>query len=484
MERIGCQPFYDFTVHGTHCYIASGVVHHNSGKTEAAAYKTARYVLETPPPRPRVPFWIIGETYELTCGVCWQEKLSRYIPLDQIAHKFFYKSDRDWPYSVLLKHPTNPGEIGWILEFKSFAQGRERMQAASIGGYWFNEEVPLGIVEEVQGRTRDYDSPGWADFTPIEIRSPEWVERYNDPPKGWRFFHLNSLRNVALAEGWAEDYLSTVPEDIRETRRVGFFTSFRGQVFKEWRRHIHVCDPFTIPKSWRRIRGIDFGFNNPFCCLWIARSPDGVYYVYDEHFESGQLNSHHAKKIHARDWDATSPVCGNTYSDHDAQQRAELSSLGVNTTPANKSVLTGIEKLRTLMMPNPKTGKPRLFVFSNCRNLIREMPAYKWPEAPGKDGKHTNPKELPVPYDDHAIDALRYAIYSEELSLVGSAMTGLRVTRERTRHGMLISQYQKSGRSNGNGHSNGNGNGRSGASGNGMIGRSNNGNGHGRHYGV
>jgi phage terminase large subunit-like protein len=37
-QNIGMRPIIDFTVESTHCYMASGVVHHNSGKTNAGAY--------------------------------------------------------------------------------------------------------------------------------------------------------------------------------------------------------------------------------------------------------------------------------------------------------------------------------------------------------------------------------------------------------------------------------------------------------------
>jgi len=387
-----------------------------SGKTIAAAAKTVDFLAYNKPPRPRCPFWVIGETYDLACGVCWNEKLFNMIPKSWVIHTAWIDRARNWPAAVLLKddplsaHP----EIGWILEFKSYAQGRERMQAASIGGYWFNEEAPFSIIEEVQGRCRDYDSPGWADFTPVDIRSPEWQEAYENPPEGWQFFHLNTERNSYINQEWIRRYLARLPEDVRETRRVGAFSSFRGQVFKEWNKKIHVIEPFEIPHDWHRIRGLDFGFNNPFVCLWCAKDHDGRYYVYDEHYQSGQLNAYHVKKIKEREWNDNSPYYGQTYSDHDAQERAELMNLGIHCTPARKNVLLGIEQLRSLLMVQADE-RPMLYVFKQCENLIREFGSYKWPE--GTDRK--NPKELPLPVNDHCLDALRYVTHSDAIRLSG-----------------------------------------------------------------
>jgi len=306
IEFLCKDKFYDFTVPGTHNYLLAGVFHHNSGKTIAAAVKTAQYVLNVPPPRSHCPFWVVGETYDLVCSVCWLEKLSTLIS-DETIHSFdWYKEKRQWPFAVMLKHPDDPTKVGWILEFKSYAQGRQRMQAASIGGYWCNEEIPLEILQEIHGRCRDYDSPGWCDFTPVDLRSPDWIDVYDVVPEGWKFFHLNVEKNDALPEGWAQRYLATIPEDMRDTRRIGTFTQFAGSVYKEWNQKIHLInvekptdrqkdempwlDPlshdFGIPKLWFRFRAIDWGYNNPFVCLWIAKDNDGRYYVYDEHHES------------------------------------------------------------------------------------------------------------------------------------------------------------------------------------------------------
>lgn len=406
-----------------------------SGKTAAAALKTARYVLETPPPVEQCPFWIIGEYFDQICQVAWVEKLSKFIPESEILDVHWWQTKRRWPRSVTLRHPLHRDRPGWILEFKSYEQGMGSMKAVSIGGYWFNEEVPYELVFEVQGRCRDYDSPGWADFTPIECKSPQWIDAYEQPPEGWRFYHLNSMMNDALAEGWAERFLASVPEDMRELRQIGRFTTLKGTVYKEFRKAIHVVEPFRIPRDWRKLRGIDFGFNNPFCCLWVAVDHDGRYHVYDEHYESQKLNGHHVEQINKREWDPSQPWFGPTYTDHDAQQRAELSSMGINCTPANKSINQGIELLRSLMITKGD-GRPQFFVFSKCVNLIREMIGYKWPE--GTDAR--NPKDVPLDVNNHALDALRYAIFSDRVKTLDLAPTGERITGDAKRHGVLLSR--------------------------------------------
>lgn len=424
LEFLREDEFFDFTVPIGNHYALAGVYHHNSGKTVAAAMKTANYLLQNKPPRDRCPFWVIGESYEMVCAVCWDEKLSHCIPEEFVAHIDWYNRRRNWPAAVTLRN-------GWVIEFKSYEQGRSKMQARSIGGYWFNEEVPYDIVEEVQGRCRDYDSPGWADFTPIEVRDARWPELYEEweagKTEGIEFYHLNTRLNDALADGWADTYLAKVAEDMRDTREHGKFASFKGAVYKAWHPKTHVIDPinkarqeqfswlnldaedYGIPYDWRRIRAIDFGCNNAFVCLWIAVDRDDRFYVYDEHYATQSSIGKSAEAIKQRKWLDWHPSYGQTFADHDSLDRKTLADdHGIATCPARKvNIHQGIEDVRQQLQIR-NDGRPGLFVFKRCQNLIREMRLYKWSEGTDK----RNPSELPIDKHNDTCDALRYGIHS------------------------------------------------------------------------
>ena len=63
----------------------------------------------------------------------------------------------------------------------------------------------------------------------------------------------------------------------------------------------------------------------------------------------------------------------------------------------DKNLLAGISKVKTFLKNS--NGKSKLFIFSNCVNLIREIKSYKW-----------NGGDAPVKFDDHCLDELRYYI--------------------------------------------------------------------------
>ena len=55
-------------------------------------------------------------------------------------------------------------------------------------------------------------------------------------------------------------------------------------------------------------------------------------------------------------------------------------------------------------------GKPRLQIFSDCKNTIKEMSGYKWAE--GSEIKDA--KDEPLQLNDHTCDCIRYGIYGVE----------------------------------------------------------------------
>ena len=76
----------------------------------------------------------------------------------------------------------------------------------------------------------------------------------------------------------------------------------------------------------------------------------------------------------------------------------ELVRNGFNAKPANKDVTEGIRCLK---------GTP-LTIHQDSLNLLKELKSYRW-----KTDRNGNKLDQPVKFADHAIDALRYAIYSK-----------------------------------------------------------------------
>jgi phage terminase large subunit len=76
----------------------------------------------------------------------------------------------------------------------------------------------------------------------------------------------------------------------------------------------------------------------------------------------------------------------------------ELTRAKYSAKPADKDVTEGIRKVKS--MP--------LYITERSTNILKEIKSYKWKQD--KDGKVL---DEPVKFNDHAADAIRYAVFTK-----------------------------------------------------------------------
>jgi len=252
-----------------------------------------------------------------------------------------------------------------------------------------------------------------------------WVKRrFVDPSEpgksfdgedGMRRIFIPSLLddNRFLSEGDPEyrKRLLALPEREKKALLYGDWNIFEGQYFTEFKREIHVIEPFEIPSSYRRFRTIDYGLDR-LACLWIAVGSDGSFFVYREYCESNLSISAAAKAILER-----SPASEEIYatlappdlwsrSQETGKTKASLfSEYGINLTKTSNEREAGWLALKELLTVR-ESGTPRLRFFSPCSEIIKCLPALLIDKIRTSDCS-TEPHEI-----THAPDALRgFAIY-------------------------------------------------------------------------
>jgi len=198
--------------------------------------------------------------------------------------------------------------------------------------------------------------------------------------------------------------LKKLPDIERKELLEGSFDVFAGQYFN-WDRNIHTCEPFEIPKDWKRYRGLDHGSFAPTCCLWFALDPNGSIFCYREYYGTDKLASNHAQKIKELSSNEEITV---TYADPsmwikystDGKSAEEIyQETGVPLSQANNDRINGWSVVREYLK-----APPRLRIFTTCSNLIRTIPEQIHDEK--------KPEDLNTDLEDHAVDALRYFLIS------------------------------------------------------------------------
>jgi len=434
-----------------------------AGTTECVMHSIAKFVLrDQPPPRHDTPFWVIAGTYEQVMEACWKEKLLGHghipgaeVDWDRIS---WYKPDNGWPFRVPLK--PWPGRKGknWVLEFKSYEQGRSNLQARSIGGFAFIEQFPWGLLTEVNRGCREYNFPGakMCEFTPIDpALSTEFDKMVEDDkfPPGWEIYRANTQCAVDAGHvnrQWFEEFFASVPDEMRETRMTGAAATYEGCIFQGFMAHRHLVGDDVMfpggefPSGVQHRRSIDWGFGpeNAFACEFAYRNGIGEWFIYDEYYSTDQTYTvldHLAHIGDMREWPVNHPQYGCTWADPSSPDNMRIAARnGWNIQPARNAVFEGIDCVRALLKPQLGTGKPRIYIHKeNCPNLARQFRTYRWK----KGSAGVNPQDAsrePLKKDDHAIDAARYLLFSESDMglLIPSTASSREAYADQDRHGV------------------------------------------------
>ena len=232
-------------------------------------------------------------------------------------------------------------------------------------------------------------------------------------PREWESFQFGSGANPLLEPREIEQARRELSEDAFRQEYLAEFVTFAARVYWEFD-ETECVRPCPINRLWPLYRAVDFGYRNPSVCLWLQMDPEDRIYVVDEFYATHRTAAEMAEEVLARD--LTRPPVGATYCDPAAaEQRAVLRRLGIPTYARPTLVAQGIEEIRSLLKRRPD-GTRGLIVAPHCTATIREFHLYRYPgegdygSIEGGLPQDRRYAETPLSLDNHAMDALRYAV--------------------------------------------------------------------------
>jgi phage terminase large subunit len=181
----------------------------------------------------------------------------------------------------------------------------------------------------------------------------------------------------------------------------GEFVGFEGLVYEEFDRGVHVHDgEHTFVRA---IAGVDEGYTNPAVILVLGIDGDGRAFVVEEFYQRRRLQGEvvaEAQRLQAQHHIET------FYADPSAAGLiADMRRAGLPVKPARNEVYPGIQAVKARLAVQGD-GRTRLAISPSCANTISEFESYCWKES--RQGTKDEPEKV----NDHAMDALRYAMAS------------------------------------------------------------------------
>jgi len=267
---------------------------------------------------------------------------------------------------------------------------------------------PYGLMQKIISSASQFDTPifKWCVWEAVEKCSdricsqcPLWTDCEGKAKHASGYLKIDDcitqMRRASRAS-WESEMLCRKP-------------SLENVVFDEFDAAVHV-KPIDYNANLPLYRSLDFGFVNPFVCLWIQVDTTGLVRVIDEYVRSRATIDVHAAEIKSRTPGGEERIAA-TFCDpagagvNDVTGTSvirELRELGIATRFRRSGILDGIELIRRAIRAGD--GRSSLVISPRCQRLIEALKCYHYPdsgsaadELPLKDGLY-----------DHPIDALRY----------------------------------------------------------------------------
>lgn len=238
-------------------------------------------------------------------------------------------------------------------------------------------------------------------FNPINRNTWVFTEFYTQRNPEALYHESNYKNNQFIDEAYRRRLERLAKEDenyyriyvLNEWGEIGSVIYHRWEIRNLEYKSLRNDVPFLLG-------GLDFGFNEP-SSFHLYTIKDRTVYVIDEVYESGLLNTELVDRVRGVyvKWNLHLDDV-EIYADHEPDRIEEFNRNGFLVEPANKEVpvWAQIEFMKTFP----------IIISDRCPQFRKEIEGYKAKE----DRKTGVVRDEPVAFRDHAMDEMRYAIYS------------------------------------------------------------------------
>ena len=344
----------------------------------------------------------IAPTYQQARDIAWNE-FKQHLPIGSSAQPDYNESR--------LEVKVNNGSLIQLKGWESIESLRGQSfhylvidEIAMMRNFWINwQEVIRPTLTDYKGEVLFISTPkGFNHFYDL-------YNMQDDPEKGedYKSFHYTSYDNPFIPVDELNKAKKEVTEDRFAQEYLADFRKTQGLVYKEFDRDKHLVGEEEFPEHYiKKMAGLDFGFTNPTAVYTIYKDHDARYWITDEYYKTGKTDEEVAEYVAAMEYQEVYPDPNNAPG-VEVLRRKRVNLRDV--IKGKESVTNGINVVRELFKQN------RLFIDKDCKNLIWELETYSYPD---KKDKH-NEDEVPIKENDHAMDAIRYALMMES-SGIGS----------------------------------------------------------------
>lgn len=263
----------------------------------------------------------------------------------------------------------------------------EKIKSVEADVIWFEEATEFSYEDFVNALLR------------LRRKLKKFILTFNPIYRDWILESMKkypslkvSFRDNPFISEKEKEILYSLKGVARKVYLEGEFARNENVVFQKY---AMVDDTFHLDGAIE-IAGIDFGFTNPTAVVFLEVNHfTKKIYVKDEIYVSGLTNSDLIQILREK------PNILYYCDSSEPQRIRELQAAGIKALPAVKTKIP--QQIRKLLEYD-------LYVNSKCENTLKEISVYSW-----KVRNEVVLDEVEETFYDHAIDAMRYAVYTSSL---------------------------------------------------------------------
>ena len=413
-------------------FITACITGARGGKTKSGAIRTLLDATEQP--GYHINDIVTGEPYTIGVGAPTFPMLQRVV-LPEVL-RVIPDELKIEKYNESKKVLKVRGQLGITYIYFLSARFFEAWYGMKLYRAWI-DEFPLikeGMFDELQTRLSDRKGKLFLTGTP---QGPNWVydriyEPWLDGDQSINFFTWKTIQNPFIDPLYIEQKRSSMPPKYFRRTFEASWETFEGQIYDMVAPRIHYRDPsnyrFVLPDNkasigdggenihiQRVVAGVDWGYTHLGAISILGKDSFGRWWVLEESCDDQVLVT--APKRGGDCWVKRAADLGTKwqvdtfYAGPDRPENIQqFRRAGLKVRPANNDVWNGIQTVAGFAQRGAAIGEPELLILKTCEQHIREIGQYHW-KVTVMSGKSL---EEPDKINDDAMDALRYAVHSDE----------------------------------------------------------------------
>jgi PBSX family phage terminase large subunit len=286
-------------------------------------------------------------------------------------------------------------------------RSEEKIRGMTIAG-WYDDETtlkPESFFKQAIARMSVENSKAFLTTNPDSPYHWLLTEYIENPELAGilKRFRFSFDDNNALSREYKESLKKLYSGLWYKRMILGLWVLADGAIYDMFdeKRHVSADIPDDLLMD---MIGIDFGTSNPTAFIPIGKKGNVFYIPREYYYDARKAQRQKTVAKYSADFkEFRGKLPATPYADPSATALfAQFEEDGIYVERADNDVLAGIQTVSTLL------EQGRIIIHPDCKNLIREFNSYIWDaKAQKKRGE-----DKPVKENDHALDALRYALHT------------------------------------------------------------------------